>query len=128
MFFFRTVAARLEVSVPLLTNFDMLQDHFQWICDGSIKETVRRKLDRELRLLEQFLLSLGQASLSSIITSYASDCDRHVDRSGSTYRWVGILRAAEKHWKTSEEFALFRTELEGINGTSPQLIYKTQDR
>jgi hypothetical protein len=128
MFFFRTVAARLEVSVPLLTNFDMLQDHFQWICDGSIKETVRRKLDRELRLLEQFLLSLGQASLTSIITSYASDCDRHVDRSGSTYRWVGILRAAEKHWKTSEEFALFRTELEGINGTSPQLIYKTQDR
>jgi hypothetical protein len=106
----------------------MLQDHFQWICDGSIKETVRRKLDRELRLLEQFLLSLGQASLTSIITSYASDCDRHVDRSGSTYRWVGILRAAEKHWKTSEEFALFRTELEGINGTSPQLIYKTQDR
>ncbi len=69
-----------------------------------------------------------QESITNIITSYARDGDLHVDESGSTYRWVGILRAAEKHWKTSEEHPLFRTEVEGISGSSPQLIYKTQDR
>jgi hypothetical protein len=111
-----------------LTEFSALQDHFQWICDGSIKETVQRKLDKELRLMEQYLLSLGHEGLTNIIQSYSSDCDLHVDGSGSTYRWLGILRAAEKHWGTTADFALFRTELEGINGSSPQLIFNIQDR
>jgi hypothetical protein len=124
----RTVAASLAVSVPLLSNFEILQDHFQWLCDGSIKETVQRKLEKELRLMEQYLLSLGQESLTSIIKSYASDCNLHVDGSGSTYHWVGILRAAERHWRTTEDFALFRTELEGVSGTGPQLVFKIQDR
>jgi hypothetical protein len=59
---------------------------------------------------------------------YTSDCDLHIDGSGATYRWVGILRAAEKHWNTTHEFALLRTELEGISGPEPHLVFKTQDR
>jgi hypothetical protein len=89
---------------------------------------VQRNLPRELKFLEKYLLSLGKESVTSIINTYHRDCDLHVDESGSTYRWVGILRAAEKNWKTTEEHALFRTELEGINGSSPQLIFKTDQR
>jgi hypothetical protein len=128
MFFCRRVDISLEESVPHLTDFTILQGHFELICDGSIKEVVQRKLDKEIRLMEQYLLSLGQESLTSIIRVYTSDCDLHIDGSGSTYRWVGILRAAENHWNTSEDFALFRTELEGINGPSPQLVFRIQDR
>jgi hypothetical protein len=83
---------------------------------------------KELRLLEQYLLRQGKESVTNIITSYSSDCDLYVDESGSTYRWVGILRAAEMHWRTTADYSLFRTELEGINGVSPQIIFKTQDR
>jgi hypothetical protein len=118
----------LKAAAPLLTEFDNLQEHFVWVCDGNIKETVERKLVRELLLLEQYLLSQGQESVTKIISTYARDCALTVSESGSTYRWIGILRAAEKHWNTSTDYALFRTELEGINGSSPQLIFKTQDR
>jgi hypothetical protein len=83
---------------------------------------------RELRLLEQFLLHLRKESVTNTIGQFASDCDLHVDESGSTYRWLGILRGAELHWKTSQDFSLFCTELEGIDGASPQIIFKTQDR
>lgn len=114
--------------MPQLTEFHILEEHFEWICDGSIKETVQRKLVRELKLLEQYLLAQDKESVTLLITSYARDCELLVDESGSTYRWIGILRAAEKHWNTSADHALFRTELEGINGASPQLIFKTQDR
>jgi hypothetical protein len=69
--------------------------------------------------MKQYVLSLGQERLTSIIKFYISDCDLHVDGSGSTYRWVGILRAAEKHWNTSEDFAIFQTELEGIRVHPP---------
>lgn len=83
---------------------------------------------RELRLLEHFLLHLRKESVTNTIAQFASDCDLHVDESGSTYRWLGILRGAELHWKTSQDFSLFRTELDGIDGASPQIIFKTQDR
>jgi hypothetical protein len=128
IFLCRKVDIRLEVSVPQLRDFVILQSQFEWICDGSIKEVVQEKFSKEIRLLEQYLLSLGQESLTNIIRVYTSDCDLQVDRSGSTYKWVGILRAAEMHWKTTQEFALFRTELEGINGPDPQLVFKIQDR
>jgi hypothetical protein len=111
-----------------LADYENLQDHFEWLCEGSVKETVERKLGKELRNLERYLLSQGQQRLNTIMTTYARDCEEHVYESGSTYRWVGILRAAEQHWKTTDEHALFRTELEGISGPSPQLIFKTQDR
>jgi hypothetical protein len=120
--------AKLEVAAPMLTDYKNLEDHFEWICEGSVRDTVERKLGKELRLLEQYLLSQGQQDLNNILTSYARECEEHVYESGSTYRWVGILRAAEQHWKTSEEPALFRTELEGINGSSPQLLFSTLDR
>jgi hypothetical protein len=109
-------------------DFNILQAHFEWICDGSIKEVVQKRMVNEIRIMEQYLLSLGQESLTSIIKVYTSDCDLHVDGSGSTYKWVGVLRAADKHWTTSQDFALFRTELEGISGPEPQLVFKTQDR
>lgn len=85
-------------------------------------------MPKELRLLEQFLLHQGKEDVTDIIRTFGSDCDLHVHESGSTYRWIGILRAAEMHWKTTPHFSLFRTELEGINGSSPQIIFKTQDR
>jgi len=128
VWFFRTVVARLEDSVPLLTDFDNLQNHFEWICDGSIKEIVKRKLEKELQQMERFLLSLGQEDLTIIIQTFASECDLHVDGSGSTYRWLGILRAADKYWRATGDFGIFRSELEGSMGSHPQLLFKIQDR
>jgi hypothetical protein len=125
---FRTMAAKLATSVPQLSVYENLELHFEWICDGCIKGMVEENLPRELMFLEKYLLSIGQENLTSTINTFARDCYQHVDASGSTYRWVGILRAAEKHWKTTEEHSLFRSELEGINGTSPQIMYKTHDR
>jgi hypothetical protein len=122
------MAANLEVSAPLLKDFEKLEKHFEWVVEGNVKELVERKLGKELRLLEQYLLSKGQENLNAIITTYARDCEDHVFESGATYRWIGILRAAEQHWKTTPQPALFRTELEGISGSSPQLIVKTLDR
>jgi|688.fasta_scaffold547635_1 hypothetical protein len=78
--------------------------------------------------MKQYLLGLGQERLTTIIKFYLSDCDLHVNGSGSCYRWVGIIRAAEKHWNTSEDLATFRTELEGISGPSPPLVFRIQDR
>jgi hypothetical protein len=98
------------------------------VCDGGIRQTVERKMVNELRLMEAYLLHQGKEAVTNIITTYANDCNQHIDESGSTYSWVGILRAGEKHWGTLPENTLFRTELEGINGTSPQLIIKTRDR
>jgi hypothetical protein len=118
----------IDVSAPQLGDYNNLQDHFEWICEGSIKETVARKLKGEIRNLERYLLSQDQQNLNLIMTTYARDCEEHVYESGSTFRWIGIFRAAEQHWKTSEGPALFRTELEGTNGGNPQLLFKTQDR
>jgi len=122
------MAAKMEVAAPLLKSYQNLQDQFEWLCEGSVKETVERKLGKELQNLERYLLYKGQQTLTTTITQYARDCEEHVYESGSTYRWVGVLRAAQQHWKTSEEHVLFRTELEGINGPSPQIIFKTKDR
>jgi hypothetical protein len=116
------------VDLPVLSDFHILEQHFNWVCDGGIRQTVERKMVNELRLMEAYLLHQGKEALTNIITTYANDCNQHIDESGSTYSWVGILRAGEKHWGTVPENALFRTELEGINGTSPQLIIKTRDR
>ncbi len=112
----------------MLTDYYILEQHFNWVCDGGIRKTVERKMVKELRIMEQYLLHQGKEAVTNIITTYANDCNQHIDESGSTYSWVGILRAAEKHWGTLPDNSLFRTELEGINGTSPQLIIKTQDR
>ncbi len=116
------------MDLPVLSDFHILEQHFNWVCDGGIRQTVERKMVNELRLMEAYLLHQGKEALTNIITTYANDCNQHIDESGSTYSWVGILRAGEKHWGTVPENALFRTELEGINGTSPQLIIKTRDR
>ena len=118
----------IYVSAPQLADYNNLQDHFEWICEGSIKETVARKLKGEIRNLERYLLSQDQQNLNLIMTTYARDCEEHVYESGSTFRWIGIFHAAEQHWKTTEGPALFRTELEGTNGGNPQLLFKTQDR
>lgn len=112
----------------MLTDYYILEQHFNWVCDGGIRKTVERKMVNELQIMEQYLLHQGKEAVTNIITTYANDCNQHIDESGSTYSWVGILRAGEKHWGTVPENALFRTELEGINGNSPQLIIKTQDR
>jgi hypothetical protein len=128
-FVFRTMQnIKLEVAVPQLSNFDSLQAHFEWLCGGSIKETVEGKMQKELRLLEQYLMSQGQETVNDIILSYANDCNQHAYESGATFRWVGILRGAEKHWGTTGDCVLFRTELEGIRGTSPQLLFKIENR
>jgi hypothetical protein len=124
----RRVDIWMEVSVPHLMEFNILQAHFEWICDGSIKDVVQMRMVNKIRIIELYLLSLGQESLTSIIRVYNTDCDLHIDGSGATYRWLGILRAAEKHWNTNHEFALLRTELEGISGPEPHLVFKTQDR
>ena len=118
----------IDVSTPQLADYNNFQDHFEWICEGSIKETVARKLKGELRNLEGYLLSQDQQNLNLIMTTYARDGEEHVYESGSTFRWIGIFRTAEQHWKTSEGPALLRTELEGINGRNPQLLFKIQDR
>ena len=119
---------KCEVAAPLLAEFENLQAQFEWVVEGSIKETVDRKLGKELRLLEQYLLSQDQEALNTILTTFTRACEEHVYESGSTYRWIGIMRASEQLWKTTDEPALFRTELEGISGPNPQLIFKTQDR
>jgi len=106
----------------VLTDYYILEQHFNWVCDGGIRKTVERKMVNELQIMEQYLLHQGKEAVTNIITTYANDCNQHIDESGSTYSWVGILRAGEKHWGTVPENALFRTELEGINGNSPQLI------
>jgi hypothetical protein len=78
------MAASLEVSVPQLKKFSLLEEHFEWKCDGSVKEVLQRKMIKELRLLEQFLLSRGKESVTSIIRVYTSDGDLHVSKSGDT--------------------------------------------
>lgn len=122
------MAAPLATSVPQLRMYENLELHFQWICDGSIRSLVEKNLGRELRFLKKYLLSLGHEAVTKIIVEYGKDCEIFFEESGSTYSWVGVLRAAEEHWKTSTEHALFRTELEGISGGSPQLLVKTRDR
>jgi hypothetical protein len=128
LLYFRTMATRLEISAPHLADYTILEYHFEWLCDGSIKKLVEANLARELRYLEMYLLNINTEAITDIIRTYAKDGDQQVYESGATYRWVGVLRAAEKLWKTTDEYALFRTELEGINGASPQLVFKTQDR
>ncbi len=123
------MAAPLATSVPQLREYLHLELHFEWICDGSIKLLVEKNLPRELKFLEKYLLSLDQEDITKIIRDHTRDGDHHFNESGSTYRWVGVLRAAEQHWKTSEENALFRTEVEGIaEGSSPHLLIRTRER
>ena len=128
--YYRTmaVAEKLEVIAPLLKNYENLQEQFEWLVEGSVKEMAGEKLKKELERLEGFLLSREQQSLNNILTTYARDCEENVYESGCTYRWLGILRAAGQHWKTSVEPVLFRTEIEGALGGNPQLIYSIQDR
>jgi len=122
------VTEKLEDIAPLLKNYENLQDQFEWLVEGSVKEMAGEKLKKELGRLEGFLLSREQQNLNNILNTYARDCEENVYESGSTYRWIGILRAAEHHWKTSEVPVLFRTEIEGAHGGNPQLIYSIQDR
>jgi hypothetical protein len=56
-------------------DFNILQAHFEWICDGNNKDVVQRRMVNEIRIIEQYLLSLGQESLSSIIRVYTIDCN-----------------------------------------------------
>jgi hypothetical protein len=122
------MAATLKKSAFLLTDYAILEKHFQWIIDGSIKVSVEKNLARELKFLKKYLLSLEREDLASIISEYATASQHLVDESGSTYQWVGVLRAAEHFWKTSDEHPLFRTELEGISGSSPQILFMTRNR
>jgi hypothetical protein len=78
--------------------------------------------------MERYLLSLGKTDLTNIIQTFASESDLHVNGSGATFRWLGILRAAEKHWRTTPDYALFRSEVEGTSGLCPHLVYNIQDR
>jgi hypothetical protein len=54
------MAANLQDAVPLLTDYQNLEAHFEWIVDGSIKSAVKNNLPRELKFLEKYLLSIGQ--------------------------------------------------------------------
>jgi len=128
LFFFRTMATSLEIAAPLLMVYNNLEDHFEWICGGPVKANVNTNLKKEIKLLEQYLLSQNQPHVTSILDTYARECEESVYESGDTHRWVGVLRGAEQHWKTSDAHALFRTELEGINGSSPQLLITTRER
>ena len=107
--YYRTMAVteKLEVIAPLLKNYENLQEQFEWLVEGSVKEMAGEKLKKELERLEGFLLSREQQNLNNILTTYARDCEENMYESGSTYRWISIKRASQQHWKTSDEPVLF---------------------
>jgi hypothetical protein len=100
------VTEKLEVIAQLLKNYENLEAHYECLVKGSVK-TAGKKLKRELKRLEGFLLSREQQNLNNILTTYARDCEENMYESGSTYRWISIKRASEQHWKTSDEPVLF---------------------
>lgn len=124
----RTVAAQLATVAPHLKNFEQLEKHFEWLVDGNISHLINKNLSKELRYLEMYLLHNNHQEVTSTIQRAALDSQELYYESGDTFYWVGILRAAEMMWKTTEEPALFRTEEEGINGSSPHIIVKGCNR
>ncbi len=113
---------------PHLKNFEQLEKHFEWLVDGNISHLINKNLSKELRYLEMYLLHNNHQEVTSTIQRAALDSQELYYESGDTFYWVGILRAAEMMWKTTEEPALFRTEEEGINGSSPHIIVKGCNR
>jgi len=122
------MAAPLSISAPNLQNYEDLEMQFEWLCGGSIVSLVEKNLSIELKHLERYLESLGREDILVIMQEFKSGCEEQFDNSGSTYRWVGILRAAEELWKTGEDYCLFRSEMEGISGSSPHIVFSTRNR
>ena len=73
---FRTMQAKLEVSAPILQGFNDLEAHFEWICNGSVENTVQVNLDTELCRMKMFLLSQGKETLTNIITFHSTNGSR----------------------------------------------------
>jgi hypothetical protein len=59
----------------VLTDYYILEQHFNWVCDGGIRKTVERKMVNELQIMEQYLLHQGKEAVTNIITTYANDCN-----------------------------------------------------
>lgn len=106
---------------PILRKFEDLERHFDWLIDGSISDVVSKNLVKELNHLNLYLRTLGREDLVTILNE-AVKRSRHFPESGNTSSWVGMLRAAEKLWRTTDDYALFRMEEEGVIGASPQII------
>ena len=52
---FRNCRTALQDCVPLLTSYDALKTHFNWLMDGGISRTIEQNLPQELEHLEMYL-------------------------------------------------------------------------
>jgi hypothetical protein len=95
----------IDESTPQLADYNNFQDHFEGICERSIKDTVARKLKGELRNLEGYLLSQDQQNLNLILTTYARDGEEHVYESPGGLASCALQSSTGKHPKALLCFA-----------------------
>jgi hypothetical protein len=127
--FVRTIAAPLRTTAAVLQTFLVLECHFEWIVDGSIRPIVKKNLLKELVYLEKYMRDLGRANVIDIMDDAAWQGETMYFESGDTMKWVGVLQGAELVWKTGDEpHPMIRMEEEGICSQSPQLVVKAWNR
>jgi hypothetical protein len=126
---YRTLAAPLGATASLLKDYELLEKHFEWVMGGSIRRLVKQNLYKELQFLEKYLRDLGRTDITAVLNEAIEKGETDYYEFGETFRWVGVLRAAQQVWTTTDnEHPLFRMESEGVSSMSPQILVKAWNR
>lgn len=119
-----TVAA----TVPTLCNYDNLRCQFQWLVDGDLESLIEENLEKEIDLLEEYLLDLGKKDISDMIFNGTKLGEDYYHDSGKVFKWVSVLRAADSLWSSTDQLGFIRLAEEGVTDSSPQIIATCWDR
>ena len=110
-------------TVPILCDYQNLRSQFQWLVDGDLEPLIEDNLEKEVDLLEKYLLSLGKKEVSEIIGNGAKGGEDTGPESRKVLKWISILRAADSLWNHDRKFGLIRLAEEGVSSDpSPQII------
>lgn len=110
-------------------TYENLGMQFSWLGDGAkVESMIRKNLVTELGNFKRYLRSLDQSGLNEIIDDADAEADKYWFESGDTYKWVGVLQAADLHWGSADEPCMIRAEDEKPRGDSPQILFKLRDR
>lgn len=84
--------------------------------------------NREITFLEDYMYGSDRSDIKELLLSGLTDSETKFIHSGQTYRWIVILRVADKLWSSTDSYSFIRLKEEGIKGGNPHIIVNLSKR
>jgi hypothetical protein len=124
----REVQQSVASTVPILCDYEILRSQFRWLTDGDVESLIEENLEEEIRLLEDYLLDLGNKDIEQVLKDGEEMAKTFYFESGDVFKWITVLRAGDCLWSEFNEHGFIRLTEEGVRGGCPQIVSRCWDR